>query len=78
MFSQRGKKEDFADNIWEVREGGTSCRIGEVLYPEGNTDRFKERAGLAKCDMWPSTMPSHGPCLLVFMPLIVDWMVTCF
>ena len=47
-------------------------------FPEGNTNRFTERACLANCDRWPPTMPSHSPCLLIFMVLIVDWMVTYF
>ena len=47
-------------------------------FPEGNTNRFTERASLANCDRWPPTMPSQSPCLLIFMVLIVDWMVTYF
>lgn len=84
MFSQRGKEEDFTDNIWEVRKGAISSRIGEVLCTVGNTDRFKERATLANCGRGPSETAPNGPCLLVFMPLcnlftlIVGWKVTHF
>lgn len=49
MFSRKEKKKDFA---WEVRKGETSSKIGDVLCTEGNTDRLKDRAGLANCG-WP-------------------------
>lgn len=64
MFSQK-RKEDVADNIWEVKEEETSSRIGEVLC----TDKFKERVGLTNCSRHPSIMAFNGSYLLVFKPL---------